>query len=78
VKRWNIWQANALKCSEYREPELQNCNLANIIPRDKFSLAECLNYKNYVEMNMELKMVGSFKNLQNFFDTLLAAGILFL
>ncbi|XP_011504918.1 PREDICTED: probable cytosolic oligopeptidase A [Ceratosolen solmsi marchali] len=72
--RWNVWQANNLRCSAFGDQNVQNHKLIYDILNNKNLLAQSLGFKNYIEMSMPTKMVGNIKNLKNFLDSSLAAA----
>lgn len=71
VQRWNVWQAYTRKASMYTERDLQNSTHIEEIRHYRYELAEVLGYKNYAEMSMETKMIGSVQKAQQFIKELL-------
>ncbi|XP_043461666.1 probable cytosolic oligopeptidase A [Leptopilina heterotoma] len=69
--RKEIWREDVLKCSLYKEREVQNSTSLENIRDYRKEVANHLGYKTFADMSMETKMAGSLENLNNFFDSLL-------
>lgn len=72
--RWNAWQANVQRCSNYINKELETGTHLDIIRSLRKEQAEILGYETYVDMSMETKMAGSAENVNNVLDSLLESA----
>uniref|UniRef100_A0A336M3W8 CSON011765 protein n=1 Tax=Culicoides sonorensis TaxID=179676 RepID=A0A336M3W8_CULSO len=69
--RWNLWQANNRKASGYNDKTLNNSSTLEEIRGFRHDQAKLLGYKNYAEMSMETKMLGSIEAVEKMLATLL-------
>ena len=72
--RWNVWQANVLKCSGHSDHTFQTSSLVNGLTSDRNEIAVYLGFKHYADLSMTTKMAGSLENVYNFLDELLERG----
>ncbi|XP_063705968.1 uncharacterized protein LOC134835047 [Culicoides brevitarsis] len=69
--RWNIWQAETRKASGYYDKNSNNSIALEEIRGLRQDQAKLLGYKNYAEMSMETKMLGSVDDVEKMLASLL-------
>ncbi|XP_026761172.2 uncharacterized protein LOC113520107 [Galleria mellonella] len=73
--RWNAWQANVQKCSNYINKELETSSNLEKIRNFRQEQATILGFDNFVDMSMETKMAGSIENVYNMLDSFLETAL---
>ncbi|XP_075147549.1 oligopeptidase A [Haematobia irritans] len=71
TQRWNIWQANTRKASNYVEQSLENSTHLEKIRALRRRQANVLGYPNYATMSMQTKMVKEISQVKQIFSKLL-------
>ncbi|XP_061396829.1 oligopeptidase A [Musca vetustissima] len=71
MQRWNIWQANTRKASNYIEQSLENSTHLEKIRALRRRQAKALGYPNFATMSMQTKMVKEIPELKQVFSKLL-------
>lgn len=69
-----IWDADVTRCSIYQERSVQTSVTLEELRSKRIEQAQHLGYKDFVEMSMETKMVGSMENLMNTLEILRSTG----
>lgn len=71
TQRWNIWQANTRKASNYVEQSLENSTHLEKIRGLRCRQAKILGYPNFATMSMQTKMIKEVPQLKEVFSKLL-------
>ncbi|XP_058445531.1 uncharacterized protein LOC131426664 [Malaya genurostris] len=71
TQRWNLWQADTRKCSNFSGKGLENSTHLETIRSLRKRQAKLLGFESFAHMSMQTKMVGSVEQLQGTLDELL-------